>query len=116
MRQQGRPATRDPRHLEVGYCGSADQIASFDEQIAVIRDLQAMRIPEGMTIEELRAWASACLLSSPFATDVITLGGDHEDDSSTVLAERYGLSMSEARRSRQTVVNWLIYLGLSGAD
>jgi len=111
-----RPATRDPRHLEVAYCGSADQIASFDEQSAVIRDLQAMRIPESMTIEELRVWASACLLSSPFVTDVITLGGDHEDEASAVLAERYGLSMAEARRSRQTAVNWLIYLGLSGSD
>ncbi len=111
-----RPYTRDPHHFEVAYHGSADQIASFDEQRAVLRDIQAMRIPESMTIEELRAWASACLLSSPFVTDVITLDRDHEDESSAVLADRYGLSMTEARRSRQTVMNWLIYLGLYGSD
>ena len=107
-----RPSTRDPHHLEVAYHGSADQIASFDEQRAILRDMQTMRIPENMTIEELRVWASACLLSSPFVTDVMTLRAGHEDESSAALAERYGLSIAEARRSRQTVMNWLIYLGL----
>ena len=107
-----RPSTRDPHHLEVAYRGSADQIASLDEQRAVLRDMQAMRIPESMTIEEVRIWVSTCLLSSRFVTDVMTLRGGHEDEPSTVLAERYGLSIAEARRSSQTVMNWLIYLGL----
>lgn len=106
-----RPSTRDPHHLEIVYCGSADQIASFDEQRAVLRDMQAMRIPENVTIEELRLWVSACLLSSPFVTDVMALRGGQEDESSMVLAERYGLSIAEARRGSQTVMNWLIYFG-----
>ena len=44
-----RPATREPRHLELAYQGRYGQIASMDEQRAAIRDLELLRIPPGLT-------------------------------------------------------------------
>ena len=40
-----RPATREPRHLELVYQSKEDMIASFDQQRAAQRDIQALLIP-----------------------------------------------------------------------
>ena len=105
-----RPATRDPRHLALSYQGREDQIASFDEQTATLRDLQNLLIPSGLSDEELRMWASVCLLSAPFTNSVIQLLGEQDDMASyRLLAETYGLGLTEARRDTETVQSWLAY-------
>ena len=106
-----RPATRDPRHLELAYLGRDEEIASFDEQRAAHRDIQALQVPLGLNSEQLRTWASACLLGAPFTNTVIRLNGLEVPAASSVLAETYGLTITEARRDMETVQTWLTLLG-----
>ena len=106
-----RPTTRDPIHLELSYQGKEDQIASFDEQNAAQGDLRALGMPPGLSGEEARMWATACLLAAPFTNTVIQLS--HTTDvagSFQSLAHTYGLNMTEARRDMETVQNWLAFL------
>ena len=105
-----RPATRDPRHLELAYQGREDKIASSDEQRAARRDIQALLIPPGLTDEQVRMWASACLLAAPFTNTVIQLHGMETPNRSRLLAETYGLGTTEARRGMETVQNWIAFL------
>ena len=105
-----RPATREPRHLELAYRGREDEIASFDEQQAAQRDIQALLIPPGLTDEQVRMWASTCLLAAPFANTVMRLYGMDAPNASRLLAETYGLSVTGARRDLETVQNWLALL------
>ena len=105
-----RPATRDPRHLELAYHGREDEIASFDEQRAAQRDIQALLIPPGLTDEQVRMWASACLLSAPFTNTVIRLQGMEARSATRSLAETYRLSLTTARRDMETIQNWLAWL------
>ena len=105
-----RPETRDFRHLELSYQGREDEIASFDEQQAAQRDIQVLLIPPGLTDEQVRAWASTCLLAAPFTNDVIRLHGMETTSSSRLLAETYNLEITKARRDMETVQNWLIFL------
>ena len=105
-----RPTTRDPRHLELSYQGREDEIASFDEQRAALRDLQTLQIPPGLSDEEVRMWASACLLAAPFTNTVIQLHNTTDvSDSYRFLATTYGLSMTEARRDMETIQSWLAF-------
>lgn len=105
-----RPETRDFRHLELAYQGREDEIASFDEQRAAQRDIQALLIPLGLTDEQVRIWASTCLLATPFTNDVIRLHGIETLSSSRSLAGTYNLGVAEARRDMETVHNWLAFL------
>ena len=105
-----RPATRDPRHLELGYQGREDIIASYDEQRAARRDIQALLIPPNLTDPQVRAWVSACLLATPFANTVIQLYDMEASEASRLLAEAYGLGLIEARRDMETVQNWIAFL------
>lgn len=105
-----RPETRDFRHLELSYQGREDEIASFDEQRAAQRDIQALLIPPGLTDEQVRTWASTCLLAAPFTNDVIRLHGTDTTSSSRSLAEAYNLEITKARRDMETVQNWLRFL------
>ena len=105
-----RPSTRDPRHLEYAYRGETEKIASYDEQRATHRDIQAMQIPPSLNSEQFRAWASACLLSAPFTNTVIGLHGSEVQAVSKVLSKTYGLGISDARRDMETVQNWLTFL------
>ena len=106
-----KPKTRDPTHLELSYDGREDEIASFDEQEAARRDLQALLIPPGLSREEVRVWVTACLLAAPFTNTVIKLN-DTGDlvGSCQSLARTYGLDMTEARRGMETVQSWLAFL------
>ena len=105
-----RPETRDFRHLELSYQDREDEIASFDEQRAAQRDIQALLIPPGLTDEQVRTWASTCLLAAPFTNDVIRLHGTDTTSSSRSLAEAYNLEITKARRDIETVQNWLRFL------
>ena len=106
-----RPATRDPIHLVLSYQGREDAIASFDEQRAARRDLQSLLIPPGLSNEEVRTWATTCLLAAPFTNSVIQLTGTSDATASyRLLARTYGLSMTQARRDMETVQNWLAAL------
>ena len=108
-----RPSTRDPRHLELAYRGHDEAIASFDEQRAAHRDIQAMHVPTGLNSESFRIWTSTCLLSAPFANAVISLGGTEIQTAASTLAEDYRLSITEARRYIETVQNWLRFFGIT---
>ena len=106
-----RPRTRDPIHLELSYRGREDQIASLDEQNAARRDLRALAMPSELTNDEVRMWATACLLAAPFTNSVIQL--THTIDvaaSYQSLARTYDLNMTEARRDMETVQSWLALL------
>lgn len=105
-----RPATRDPRNLELAYQGREDKIASFDEQRAARRDIQKLSIPPGLTDEALRAWLSTWLLATPFTNSVIRLSDSDAENVVGSLAETYGLSPTGARRDMETVQNWLSFL------
>ena len=105
-----RPETRNFRHLELSYQGREDEIASFDEQRAAQRDVQVLLIPLGLTDEQVRTWASTCLLAAPFSNDVIRLYGMDTPNPSRLLAEIYNLGITEARRDVETVQNWLAFL------
>ena len=105
-----RPATRDFRNLELSYRDREDEIASFDEQRAARRDIQALLIPPGLTDEQIRMWASTCLLAAPFTNTVIQLHNMEILIASRSLAETYKLSATEARRDMETVQNWLAVL------
>ena len=103
-----RPATRDPRNLELAYQGREDEIASFDEQRAARRDIQKLSIPPDLTAEAVRAWISTCLLATPFTNSVIRLSDSDAENVAGSLAETYGLSTTGARRDMETVQNWLL--------
>ena len=105
-----RPATRDPRHLELAYEGRLDDIASPDEQRAARHDMQALSVPAGLTGEQLRQWASVCLLTAPFTNTVIRLQGEDVPTAAREFAQTYGLGIVEARRDMETVHNWLAFL------
>lgn len=105
-----RPLTRDPRHLELAYRGQEDDIASSDEQLAAVHDIQSLLIPPDLTDEHVRIWASTCLLAAPFTTDVIHLQTTEEQNPARILANAYGLSITQARRDMETVHNWLAHL------
>ncbi len=105
-----RPATRDPRHLELVYSGRAEHIASCDEQHAARRDIQALCIPPHLTEQEFRAWISASLVAAPFPHSVIQLPDGAEVPSAyRVLASAYDLSLTTARRDMETVQSWLAF-------
>lgn len=105
-----RPLTRDPRHLELAYQERIHDIASSDEQQAAQRDIDALVLPPGLSNEQLRTWASTCLLAAPFTNSVIQLHGMNSPERSRLLAEAYGLGITEARRAMETVENWLAFL------
>ena len=106
-----RPRTRDPIHLELSYHGRDHEIASLDEQAAARLDLQALAVPPGLTDEEIRLWSTSCLLAAPFTNSVLRLSLAADAAAShQSLARSYGLSVTEARRSMETVQNWLALL------
>ena len=105
-----RPTTRDPRHLEFSYQGKEDEIASFDERQAARRDIQTLLIPSDLNDEQVRMWVSACLLAAPFTNTVIQLHHMEASSAYRLLSETYSLSPTEARRSMETVQNWIAFL------
>ena len=105
-----RPATRDPKNLELVYQGREDDIASLDELRAARSDIQILLIPPGLTSEQIRMWASACLLAVPFANTVIQLQDMEPPSAARSLAETYGLGVIDARRDMETVLNWFRFL------
>lgn len=107
-----RPATRDPRNLELAYFGREDEVASFDEQRAASRDIQAISIPPGLTDNAVRAWISTCLLAAPFTNSVMRLSDSDTQNTASALAEAYGIGITDARRDMETVQNWLSFLAL----
>ena len=104
-----RPATRDPKHLELAYRAEYDQIVSFDEQGAAQRDVRALRLPPGLTDEQVRTWISGCLLAAPFTNTVLRLRSAEAPDISRSLADIYKLRATDARRDMETVENWLSF-------
>ena len=110
-----RPATRDPRNVELAYWGRGDEIASFDEQRAAWRDIQALSIPPSLTDEAVRAWISTCLLGASFVNSVIRLNDSDTPNVARSLADIYRLSITEARRDMETVQNWLSFLTLEAS-
>lgn len=104
-----RPITRDPRNLDLAYRGREYEIASFDEQQAAQRDIQALQIPLGLTEDQVRIWVSVCLLAAPFTNSVIRLQDADPIGASRLLSKSHGLGSMEARRNMETVQNWLSF-------
>ena len=107
-----RPSTRDPRNLMLVYRERKDEIASTDEERAAGRDIRALSLPSGLTDNRIKAWISACILATPFANTVKQLENTDTLDAANLLAETYGLGVTEARRDMETVHNWLSFLKL----
>ena len=107
-----RPSTRDLVNLELAYRGKENEIASFDEQRAAQRDLQALEIPPGLTQEAMKVWISTCLFVSPFANSVRQLDEVDSPNNPGLLAASYGLGATEARRDMETVQNWFSFLDM----
>ncbi len=104
-----RPATREPRHLELAYQDREEAIASSDEQRAARQDIHTLLIPPGLTDEQVRAWISVNLLDAPFTNSVIQLQNMEAQDASRQLADTYNLRITDARRDMETVHNWLAF-------
>lgn len=105
-----RPLTRDPAHLFLSCDGRDQEIASADERESAQRDLEALRIPPGLTAQQSRTWITACLLTTPFVCSVMRLDRDADLlDSYRSIARTYGLDITEARRATETVENWLAF-------
>lgn len=105
-----RPIARDFGNVLLVYEGKFDDIASFDEQIAAKRDLEFLQIPDGLTANQVSDWVLLCLLASSFANSVLQTSGLQEDEANRHLAQIYSSSLTDARRSRETVHNWFASL------
>ena len=101
-----RPTTRDPANLLLAYRGLHGEIASPDELDAVKRDMDILRLPQGLTREDVENWIAMAFLSAPFVQSVLTLKESEITVSSRVLSENYDLSVTDARRGAETVHNW----------
>ena len=110
-----RPATRDPRNLELAYRDREDEIASVDERKAALRDIQVLSMSPGLTDVAIRAWISTCLLATPFANSVMRLSNLDTQRAVATLAATYRLNATEARRDMETVQNWLSFLALTAS-
>ena len=103
-----RPATRDPRNLELSYQGRVDEIASLDEQRVAQDDIAALAIPPRLSSPAMRQWTSACLLAVPFTNAVLRVQGTTPATlAARVLAQSFSLNIRQARRDMETVQNWL---------
>lgn len=105
-----RPATRDPRNLLLAYQGGTNNIASIDEQRAVGRDIDTLNLPQGLTNPEVRDWALAYLLATPFTDSVIQNRSVDSVIAARSISSVHGIDVTEARRDMETVQNWLAFL------
>ena len=106
---QWRPATRDPLNLERAYAGEDHEIASFDEQQAARQDIDSLSVPPGLSRHDFRSWSITCLLAAPFTTTVLQLHARKAPRPAHVLAEKFGMNITKARRDMETVENWITY-------
>ena len=94
----------------MAYQGGATNIASLDEQRAVGRDIDTLNLPQGLTDTEIRDWALAYLLATPFTDSVIQNRNLDSMIAARTLSSAYGIDVTEARRDMETVQNWLAFL------
>ena len=83
-----RPATRDPRHVELVYGGREEEIASSDERRAARRDIQALMIPPGLTDEQVRNLGIGLPARRAFFKHCDPVA-EHRDANHLPLARRY---------------------------
>lgn len=105
-----RPATRDPQNLILIYQGRDNDIASSDERRAGRRDVEILQIPQGMSEEQVQNLASVCLLETSFANSVLRMQNVQPSIAIRSLSEMYGLSLIDARRDMEAVLNWIAFL------
>ena len=105
-----RPAARDFGSVLRMYSGQDSGIASLDEQAAAKRDLESLRIPDGLTPEQVGDWALTCLLTSSFANSALQVAGMEESAAIRHLTQVHASSFADARRNRETVYNWFASL------
>lgn len=105
-----RPLTRNPENFLLAYKGLIDEIASTDEQQAALRDLDALQVPVNLTDEQVENWVSRCLLASQFVQTVLQMRNADVIADANTLANAYNLSITDARRSIETVQIWYRYL------
>ena len=66
-----------------------------------------MLVPDNMDSVRLREWATACLLASSYAHDVLSTRGQTMRQRVQLLRDKYQLSAVDARRDLETIENWL---------
>ena len=104
-----RPMTRDPANLLLAYRELDEVIASPDELNAAKRDLGVLQLPHGLTGEDFENRISIAFLNTPFVQDVLNSQDADITSTSRSLAERYDLSVTEARRGVEAVRNWFAF-------
>ena len=104
-----RPMTRDPANLLLAYRGLDEVIASPDELNAAERDLDTLQLDHGLTGEDVENRISIAFLNTPFVQDVLKSRDADITSISRSLAERYDLSVTDARRGIEAVRNWFAF-------
>ena len=104
------PLTRNPENLLLAYKGLIDDIASTDEQRAAMQDLEILQVPANLTDEQVEDWLSRCLLASQFVQTVLQMQNVDVIADANSLANAYNFSITDARRSIETVQIWHRFL------
>ena len=104
-----RPMTRDPADLLLAYRGLDEVIASSDELNAAKRDLDVLQLAHGLTGQDVENRISIAFLNTPFVQDVLKSQDADVTSISRSLAERYTLSVTDARRGIEAVRNWFAF-------
>ena len=66
-------------------------------------------MPQGMTGEDIENQVSLAFLTSTFVQAVLQLRDEEITSVSKVLADRFDLSVTDARRGVETVHNWYAF-------
>ena len=104
-----RPMTRFPEYLWLAYIRQYEEI-NPDEQLELARnDIQALRIPHGLTRTQFNNWISACLAASPFVDTVKKLTGIENRAAWREIAAQWLVTTAEAERSLTTTQMWLAH-------
>ena len=104
-----RPMTRDPANLLLAYRGFYEEIASPDELNAAKRDLDVLQLDHGLTGEDVENRISMAFLSTPFVQTVLQSRDTNITSISRSLAEKYDLSVTDARRGIEAARNWFAF-------
>ena len=109
------PATRDPENVWRAYNGRYDQIRSADERRLARSDLSQLEAPVGLDRAGFDRWVCAQLLASPDVDLVGRTAKLEEHLAWECLAVVWDVRLGAAARSRETIINWVVALGVTAA-
>ena len=102
-----RPLTRDPEDLWLVYSDAAGHTLSESVRDRTLADLQAIMAPPDLQRSSFFVWLATALLSSPFASEVLSIPEDAEPQAFIKLGESWNMTPGDARYAAETVYNWL---------